>query len=253
MSGVRGSIELQDVSRSFGPQVVLDHVSLVIPGGKTTVVLGPSGTGKSVLLKLVVGLLPPDEGRILLDGEDLTAFSRAQLFAARRRFGMLFQDGALFDSMSVAENIAFPLRRHTKMGEKEIAATVADKLTSVGLGKAGAKYPSELSGGMRKRVGIARAIALDPDIVFFDEPTSGLDPVTASAIDDLILDMQAKRPRTFFVISHDLDSTKKIADHIGVLFAAKLVQSGARDEVLRSSHPVVRQFLDRKSEGPIRI
>ncbi len=249
----KGTIELQEVSRSFGPQVVLDRVSLTIPGGKTTVVLGPSGTGKSVLLKLVVGLLPPDAGRILLDGDDLTAFSRAQLFAARRRFGMLFQDGALFDSMSVAENIAFPMRRHTRMSERDIAATVHEKLTAVGLKNAGTKYPAELSGGMRKRVGIARAIALDPDIVFFDEPSSGLDPVTASAIDDLILEMQRLRPRTFFVISHDLASTEKIADHMGMLFGGKLVQFGSKAEVLASSNPVVRQFFDRSTDGPIRI
>jgi phospholipid/cholesterol/gamma-HCH transport system ATP-binding protein len=179
--------------------------------------------------------------------------SRDELFAVRRRFGMLFQDGALFDSMTVFENVAFPLRRHTKKSEAEIASIVGDKLASVGLKNAGGKHPAELSGGMRKRVGLARAIALDPDVVFFDEPTSGLDPVTASAIDDLILDMQKEKPRTFVVISHDLPSTAKIADWIGLLFGGRLVQFARKDELLSSAVPTVRQFLDRKSDGPIRI
>ena len=248
-----GTIAIETLSKSFGPQKVLDDVSFSIPGGETTVVLGPSGTGKSVLLKLVVGLLPPDAGRILLDGRDLTKMSRPELFEVRRRFGMLFQDGALFDSMPVDENVAFPLRRHTRKSEDEIRAIVAEKLRVVGLAKAGHKYPAELSGGMRKRVGLARAIALDPDVVFFDEPSSGLDPVTASAIDDLILEMQRAKPRTFLVISHDLASTIKIADNIGMLFRGKLVQFGRKDEVLKSEHPTVRQFLDRRTEGPIQI
>lgn len=254
MADVGGStIELRGVSKSFGTQIVLDRISCTIRAGKTTVILGPSGTGKSVLLKLVVGLLPPDEGEILLDGRDLVKFSRDELFDARRHFGMLFQDGALFDSISVEDNIAFPLRRHTRKSETEILAIVGEKLRSVGLAGAGAKFPAELSGGMRKRVGLARAIALDPDVVFFDEPSSGLDPVTASAIDDLILAMQRERPRTFLVISHDLASTEKIADDIGMLFKGKLVQFGTRGEALASSQPIVRQFLDRKSDGPIQI
>jgi len=250
---LHGHIEIRGVSKAFGSQVVLDRVSCDVPAGKTTVILGPSGTGKSVLLKVVVGLLPPDEGQVLLDGRDLTRFTRAELYEARRRFGMLFQDGALFDSESVEDNVAFPLRRHTRMRETEIAAIVAEKLRAVGLAQAGAKFPAELSGGMRKRVGLARAIALDPEVVFFDEPSSGLDPVTASAIDDLILEMQAAKPRTFLVISHDLASTAKIADYVGVLFKGKLVQFGTKDDVFGSRDPVVRQFLDRRSDGPIQI
>ena len=247
------TIVLKDVRKSFGTQVVLDGVSFEIPGRATTVILGPSGTGKSVLLKLVVGLMPPDRGEILLDGKDLVRFSRRELYAARRRFGMLFQDGALFDSMTVAENVAFPLRRHTTKSDTEIRRIVAEKLASVGLANAGEKFPAELSGGMRKRVGLARAIALDPEVVFFDEPTSGLDPVTASAIDDLILEMQREKPRTFVVISHDLASTEKIADHIGVLHRGKLVQFGPKRDVLGSSHETVRQFLDRKTDGPMKV
>ncbi len=247
------TIELKNVRKSFGTQVVLDGVSFAIPGRATTVILGPSGTGKSVLLKLIVGLLPPDDGEILLDGRDLVRFSRSDLYAARRRFGMLFQDGALFDSMTVAENVAFPLRRHTRKTESEIAAIVREKLSSVGLANAGAKYPAELSGGMRKRVGLARAIALEPEVVFFDEPTSGLDPVTASAIDDLILEMQREKPRTFVVISHDLASTEKMADYIGVLYRGQLVQFGPKREVLESRNETVRQFLDRKTDGPMKV
>lgn len=248
-----GTIEIVNLHKAFGPQKVIDDVSMTVPGGKTTVVLGPSGTGKSVLLKLIVGLIPPDAGKILLDGKDLTTMNREQIFEQRRRFGMLFQDGALFDSMPVDENIAFPLRRHTKKSEEEIQAIVAERLRVVGLAKAGQKYPAELSGGMRKRVGLARAIALDPEVVFFDEPSSGLDPVTASAIDDLILEMQRVKPRTFLVISHDLASTLKIADHIGMLFRGKLVQFGTKDEVIGSRNETVRQFLDRRTDGPIQI
>ena len=155
--------------------------------------------------------------------------------------------------MSVHDNVAFPLRRHTKKSEEEIDAIVAEKLASVGLAAAGEKFPAELSGGMRKRAGLARAIALDPDVVFFDEPTSGLDPVTAAAIDDLVLQMQRARPRTFLVISHDLDSTERIADWCGLLLGGKLVEFGRKREVLASTHVAVRQFLDRKSDGPIRI
>ena len=248
-----GTIQIKNLKKAFGPQVVLDDVSFDIPGGETTVVLGPSGTGKSVLLKLIVGLIHPDEGTIHLDGKDLTKMTRDELFGARRRFGMLFQDGALFDSMPVDENVAFPLRRHTKKSEDEIRAIVAEKLRVVGLAKAGHKFPAELSGGMRKRVGLARAIALDPDVVFFDEPSSGLDPVTASAIDDLILEISKASHRTFLVISHDLASTIKIADNIGMLFKGKLVQFGSKADVLKSEHPIVRQFLDRRTEGPIQI
>lgn len=250
---MNGTIEVVKLHKGFGPQKVIDDVTMTIPGGKTTVVLGPSGTGKSVLLKLIVGLIHPDAGQILLDGKDLTTMTREQIFEQRRRFGMLFQDGALFDSMPVDENIAFPLRRHTKKSEEEIQAIVAERLRVVGLAKAGHKYPAELSGGMRKRVGLARAIALDPEVVFFDEPSSGLDPVTASAIDDLILEMQRAKPRTFLVISHDLASTLKIADHIGMLFRGKLVQFGTKEEVIGSRNETVRQFLDRRTEGPIQI
>lgn len=248
-----GTIEIVKLHKAFGAQKVIDDVTMTIPGGKTTVVLGPSGTGKSVLLKLIVGLIHPDSGQILLDGKDLTTMSRDQIFEQRRRFGMLFQDGALFDSMPVDENIAFPLRRHTRKSEDEIQAIVAERLRVVGLAKAGHKYPAELSGGMRKRVGLARAIALDPEVVFFDEPSSGLDPVTASAIDDLILEMQRQKPRTFLVISHDLASTLKIADNIGMLFRGKLVQFGTKDEVIGSRDETVRQFLDRRTDGPIQI
>ncbi len=250
-------IHVKGVSKAYGGIPVLEAIDLVIPNGKTTVILGPSGTGKSVLLKTIVGLTEPDAGQVLVhvDGKtvDVTHCTREELFAARRHFGMLFQDAALFDSMSVAENVAFPMRRHTRWSEREIAIAVEDRLRSVGLAQAGAKFPSELSGGMRKRVGLARAIALDPDVVFFDEPSSGLDPVTASTIDDLILQMQAAKPRTFLVISHDLASTTKIADHVGMLFRGRLVEFGPKEQVLRSADPVVRQFLDRKSDGPIQI
>jgi len=250
---MNAEIRVEGVEKRFGEQVVLDGISCTIPGQKTTVILGPSGTGKSVLLKVIVGLLRPEEGTVRIDGSEMTSLSRPELFRVRRRFGMLFQDGALFDSMSVFENVAFPLRRHTRKSEAEIARIVAEKLGSVGLKGAEGKFPSQLSGGTRKRVGLARAIALDPEVVFFDEPTSGLDPITASAIDELLLRLQEEKPRTFLVISHDLASTARIADYVGVLLEGKLLEFGPKETVLASRQEAVRQFLDRRSDGPIRI
>ena len=246
-------IQLKNVSKSFGPLKVLDNVSCSIKKGKITVIIGPSGTGKSVFIKLVVGLLQPDSGSILIDGEDITRLHEKDLYKVRRKFGLLFQDGALFDSLTVGENIAFPLLRHTKKSEKEIKKIVAYKLSQVGLPGIESKLPSELSGGMRKRVGFARAIALDPEIVLFDEPSSGLDPVMADAIDKLILKMQRQLGSTFIVISHDLPSTFQIADYIGMLYKGKLIAFDTKDEIQRLPNPILQQFFSRNSEGPMEI
>lgn len=244
------AVEFAHVSKAFSGRVVLQDVDLRIPSGRTTVIIGPSGAGKSVFLKLLVGLLQPDEGRILVEGEDLTRLDEEGLYRLRRRIGMLFQDGALFDSMTVGENVAFPLRRHTRMGEAEIDASVASVLAAVGLPGIEDRMPSELSGGMRKRVGLARAIVLDPDIVLFDEPSSGLDPVTSDAIDQLIVEMRERLGKTFIVISHDIVGTFRIADHIAMLHGGRIVARGTPEEMRHSADPVVRAFLRRNIPLP---
>ncbi|PIQ29230.1 ABC transporter ATP-binding protein [bacterium (Candidatus Blackallbacteria) CG17_big_fil_post_rev_8_21_14_2_50_48_46] len=245
------SVEFQNVYKAFGKQVVLNGVSCKIERGKTTVIVGPSGTGKSVFLKLLVGLLKPDSGSILVDGVDITRLKKKDLFEVRKKFGMLFQDGALFDSLDVAENIAFPLRRHTRLKNKEIMKIVADKLEQVGLPGIEYKLPSELSGGMRKRVGLARAMALNPEIILFDEPNSGLDPVMSDAIDKLIIRTKERTKSTFIVISHDIPGTFQIADHIIMLYKSKVIASGTCQEIQDSENPVLKQFFSRNSDIPI--
>ena len=246
-------IRLVNVSKSFGTQKVLDGVSCEIPRGKTTVFVGPSGVGKTVLIKLMVGLHHPEAGQVLFGKQDVPTLTRSELYALRRKMGMLFQDAALFDSSDVFENVAFPLRHHTSKSNSEIAEIVNRHLRDVGLKDVGHKFPSELSGGMRKRVGLARALVLNPDVIFFDEPTSGLDPVTAAAIDELIVSTQQRLGTTFVVISHDVPSTRRIADMVGMLYQAKLVGFGPANEILNSNNAILRQFFDRQSDGPIQI
>jgi len=239
-----GSLILQNLHKAFGPQKVLQGVDLEIPLGQITVIIGGSGTGKSVLLKHLVGLLKPDSGKILLDGIDVNELEGESLKTVRKRFGFLFQDAALFDSMDVFENIAFPLREHTKHDDKKIAEIVKNKLAQVKLKNVEHKYPSELSGGMRKRVGLARATALDPEIVLYDEPTTGLDPVTTRAIDDMIVETQQELNATSIVISHDIPSTLRIANIIAMLHDGKIVAKGTPKEILDSSNPIVKSFLE---------
>jgi len=224
---------------------VLDSITCDIEGGKITVFIGPSGVGKSVLIKHMVGLIRPDRGRIIVDDEDITGMSEKEIYRLRNKFGMLFQDGALFDSFTVGENVAFPIEQHTKKKDSEIIKIVAEKLALVGLEGTEEMMPAELSGGMRKRVGLARAIALEPEIVFFDEPSSGLDPITANAIDKLIREMHQRLNITFVVISHDIYSTMTIADKVGLLFDARLVEYGAPEEIARSMNPVLMEFFSR--------
>jgi phospholipid/cholesterol/gamma-HCH transport system ATP-binding protein len=246
-------IEFKDVHKSFGPQKVLNGVNLIIPKGETTVIIGPSGTGKSVFSKLMVGLLTPDQGDILIGGESIIARKERDLYRIRKRFGMLFQDGALFDSMTVGENVAFPLEQHTNKTHREIKHIVAEKLAAVGMPGIEHKLPSQLSGGMRKRVGIARALVLEPEIVVFDEPNSGLDPVMSDAIDKLILKMKAELGLTFVVISHDLEGTFQIADRIAMLFKGNLIAQGSLAEIRNSDDPILKQFFGRSSIGPIQV
>ncbi len=246
-------IEFRNVYKSFGDLIVLDGVSCVIPEEKITMIIGPSGTGKSVFIKLLVGLEKPDKGEVVVNDHKISHLSPTELYEVRKNFGVLFQDGALFDSMNVGDNVAFPLREHTKLSESDIAEVVAEKLTAVGMPNSECRLPNELSGGMKKRVGLARAIVMEPDIVVFDEPSSALDPVTADSIDNLILEMQHRLKCTFVVVSHDIESTFKIADYIGMLWQGKLIAFGTKDEIMNMDNAVIRQFFNRRSDGPIQI
>jgi phospholipid/cholesterol/gamma-HCH transport system ATP-binding protein len=247
-------IELRNVTKSFGPNTILRNISLKIPQGETTAIVGPSGTGKSVTLKHIVGLLRPDEGEVLCFGTDMATAPEADLYKVRRRFGMLFQDGALFDSMSVGANISFPLEHHAKhMSEDERRARVDEKLTLVGLPGIYDRPTSSLSGGQRKRVGLARAIVMEPEVVLFDEPNSGLDPITSDAIDALIQEMKEALGITFVIISHDIVGTVNVADHIAMLYGGDLIAFEPTEKFVRLKHPIVRKFLQRNlvlPEGP---
>ncbi|OAG27176.1 ABC transporter ATP-binding protein [Thermodesulfatator autotrophicus] len=236
-------IKIVDLHKAFGPHKVLRGVNLEIPEGKITFIMGASGTGKSVLLKHIIGLISPDKGQILIDGKDITQLSEKELMEVRKRFGMLFQEGALFDSLTVGENVAFPLREHTNLSEKEIRARVELKLSQVGLLEAIDKMPSELSGGMKKRVALARALALDPEIVLFDEPTTGLDPIMQESISYLIKETQERLKLTCVVISHDVPIAFAIADKIAFLYEGKVVEEGSPEEIKKSKHPFVKQFI----------
>ena len=246
-------IDVRDVCKSFGPLNVLKGISFPIYRGKTTVMLGPSGTGKSVLMKCLVGLYEADSGSITIDGENVVGMKEKDLYRVRTKMGKLFQDGALFDSMTVYDNIAFPLRRHTNLKEASIRKVVEEKLRVVNLPGIEEKLPGQLSGGMRKRVGLARAIALDPEIVFFDEPHSGLDPIMSAAVDELIIRTQKNLGSTFFVISHDIEGAFRIADYIGMLYMGELVAFGTNEEIRRSPNEFLRQFFDRTTDGPMKV
>ncbi len=236
-------IKIVDLYKSFGDQQVLRGVNLEIPKGQITFIMGRSGTGKSVLLKHIIGLLEPDSGQILIDGQDITSMSERELARIRKRFGMLFQEGALFDSMTVGENVAFPLREHTRLSEKEIWARVEAKLAQVGLLKDIDKMPSELSGGMKKRAALARALALEPEVVLFDEPTTGLDPIMQMSIAKLIKETKESHHLTCVVISHDIPVAFAIADKIAFLHEGIILEEGTPEEIRLSQKPFVREFL----------
>lgn len=243
-------IDLQKVSKSFGEKMVLDELDLAIYEGESVVILGGSGSGKSVLLKHMIGLLRPDAGRIVVDGVDIATLDERAITGFRRRFGMSFQEGALFDSMTVWENVAFALRRANRPRE-EIAARVAACLEMVHLEGADRKMPAELSGGMRRRVGFARAIALEPKILLFDEPTTGLDPVMKAVIDELILELQAKLGSTAVSITHDMDSAFRIAERIAMLHQGRIIAYAPPAEFRASPDPRVQQFIQGLASGPL--
>lgn len=244
-------IEMKDVHKSFDGNHVLRGVNLTVKKGESLVVIGGSGSGKSVLLKHIIGLLRPDSGSIIIDSLDLTQISEDDLNEARKKFGMLFQSAALFDSMRVWENVGFGLMRHTRMSSPEIRQIAMQKLRMVGLAGVEDDMPSSLSGGMRKRVGLARAIAMEPEVILYDEPTTGLDPIMADAINDLIIKMREQLHVTSVAITHDMKSAYKIADTIAMLYNGVIISTGSPDEIRNSSDPVVRQFVEGRAEGPI--
>lgn len=237
-------IEIIDLHKSFNSQEVLRGIDLQIPNGRITVIIGPSGCGKTVLLRHIIGLLRPDGGKILIDGVDISKLSGVGLNNFRKKFGMLFQSAALFDSLNVFDNVAFPLiENYRGKIQPNVKKIVEEKLELVGLSGVGLKMPSELSGGMRKRVGLARAIVLEPSIILYDEPTTGLDPVMTRAIDSLILSMQRELKITSIVISHDIESAFRVADKIAMVHEGKIVEAGAPDEFGASTNSVVVDFL----------
>jgi len=250
---VSAIIELRHVRKTFGAQVALDDVSFVVEKGTNFVILGASGGGKSTLLKIMISAVRADAGEVVLDGVDLSKASEAEIEAARRKFGVLFQDGALLNSLTVAENVALPIRYHTKLSEETIDIMVKMKLELVGLRNAEAKLPSQISGGMRKRASLARAIALDPLIVFHDEPSSGLDPVATAVISDLINDLKNKMGLTNVVITHDIQSAFEIADRIVLLHRGKIAAEGTMREILQNEDPLVRQFITGSATGPLEV
>ncbi len=245
------AIEFVDVHKSFGRNHVLRGLNMALPEGQISMILGPSGTGKSVCIKHIVGLLYPDEGDVIVHGQSVPSLPDAELFEMRKKFGVLFQDGALFGSLNLFDNVAFPLRQHTEKGDEEIAEIVNRRLREVGLRGAEEKMPNELSGGMRKRAGFARALVLEPDIVLFDEPDSGLDPVRTALLCELIKEVHAENGGCYVVITHDIMSARRVAEHIAVLWKGRIVESGPAQELFASENPFVRQFLSGESAGPL--
>ena len=244
-------IEVQELSKAFDSHQVLNGVNLTVKTGETMVIIGRSGGGKSVLLKHIIGLLKPDAGRVLIDGADITHLTGAALDDIRMKFGMLFQGAALFDSMTAQENVAFPLEEHTMMSPEAIRQRVQECLQLVGLEGIGTHYPSELSGGMRKRVGLARALAINPEIVLYDEPTTGIDPIMGDIINDLIVALRDRLKVTSVVVTHDMRSAYKVADHIAMLYNGSIIETGTPEEIRTSNNPVVRQFIEGSAIGPI--
>lgn len=245
------SMEVRNVFKSFGSFDVLKGLNLNFQDDAITTVLGPSGTGKSVLIKHLVGLLEPDDGEVLIFGQDLWKIPTAKRYEIRKQMGVLFQDGALFGSLNLFDNTAFPLRKHTDKPEDEIHDIVMKRLAEVGLDRSWTKYPNEVSGGMRKRAGFARALVMDPKIVFFDEPDSGLDPVRTSLLNDLILEMHAEHKGTYLLVTHDIRTARKVSDYVGVIWQGKVVHYSEAEEAFNSDIPFVRQFLAGESAGPL--
>ena len=244
-------VVVEGLTKSFGSQNIWRDVTLTLPPGEVSAMLGPSGTGKSVFLKSMIGLLRPDSGKCVVNGTDIVQCSERELYETRKLFGVLFQDGALFGSMSLYDNVAFPLREHTKKSESEVKRIVLEKLEMTGLKGAEGKLPGEISGGMRKRAGLARALVLDPEIILCDEPDSGLDPVRTAYLSQLLIDLNTQIDATILVVTHNINVARTLPDNLGMLFRKELIMFGPREVLLTSEEPVVEQFLNGKRIGPI--
>lgn len=244
-------IAIEGVSKSFGPKKVLDGTNLLINKGETLVIIGRSGEGKSVLLKHIVRLLEPDAGRIWIEGEEISELEMTPLMELRKKFGFLFQGAALFDSMDICKNVGLMLEEHMDWPMEKIRARACECLAQVGLVDSDTKLPSELSGGMKKRAGLARAIVMEPEYILYDEPTTGLDPITSDAINELIIKLQKELGVTSIVVTHDMASAFKVADRMAMLSRGKIVFTGTVDQVRTTDHPMVRQFIEGNSRGPL--
>jgi phospholipid/cholesterol/gamma-HCH transport system ATP-binding protein len=244
-------IRVVNLHKSFKANHVLRGVHLEVEPGESMVVIGGSGSGKTVLIKCIIGLIRPDEGQIYVDGLEITSLNEQKMNEVRKKFGMLFQGGALFDSMRIWENVGFGLRQQNRLNEEEIKRIASEKLRLVGLKNIEDLMPAELSGGMKKRVSLARAIAMEPEILLYDEPTTGIDPIMADAINSLIVQMREKLNVTSIAITHDMKSAYKIADRIAMLFQGKIIEVGTTEEIKNSPNPIVQQFIQGKSEGPV--
>jgi phospholipid/cholesterol/gamma-HCH transport system ATP-binding protein len=244
-------VEADGLTKSFGRHTVWRDVSLTLPAGEISVMLGPSGTGKTVFLKTLVGLVRPERGRVVINGVDIVSCRERQLYRTRRLMGVMFQDGALFGSMNLYDNIAFPLREHTRRNERQIRSVVEEKMAMVGLSGAESKLPGEISGGMRKRAGLARALVLDPEFILIDEPDSGLDPVRTAYLSQLLIDLNAQIDATILIVTHNIQMARTVPDNIGMLYRRQLVTFGPREVLLTSDEPVVAQFLNGRRSGPI--
>ncbi|MBE7188857.1 ABC transporter ATP-binding protein [Jatrophihabitans endophyticus] len=244
-------VRIESMSKSFGRQNIWHNVNLTLPAGEISALLGPSGTGKSVFLKCMIGLLRPEGGRCIVDGVDTVSADEKSLLEVRKLFGVLFQDGALFGSMNLYDNIAFPLREHTHKTEAEIRSIVLEKIQMVGLAGTEDKLPNQISGGMRKRAGLARALVLDPQIILCDEPDSGLDPVRTALLAQLLVDLNTQTDATILVVTHNINVARTLPDNLGMLFRRELVTFGPREALLTSERPVIGQFLNGRRQGPI--
>jgi phospholipid/cholesterol/gamma-HCH transport system ATP-binding protein len=245
------AIECHDVHKAFGPAKILDGLEVSFPDGMISVLLGPSGTGKSVLVRHLMGLMFPDRGDVLVQGASVPKMKLSELLAMRTNFGVCFQDGALLGSMTVFDNVAFPLRQHTDLTEPEIREVVEHRLMQVGLRDAGDRRPSELSGGMRKRAGFARALVLEPEIMLFDEPDSGLDPIRTALLCELIQEVHAEQGGAYVVITHNIAAARRVGEYLAVLWKGRTVQAGEASDMFASEDPFVRQFLAGEAAGPL--
>ncbi len=251
MENKEAVIDIRNVYKQFGGRPILKGVTLQVFRGETLVIMGGSGCGKSTLLRHMVGAIRPDSGEAYMKGQNLAELDEDSMDALRKKFGILFQSGALFDSLNVKENVSMPLREHTKLDENIMSIMVKMKLELVGLRGFENLMPAQLSGGMKKRVGLARALVMDPEIIFYDEPTAGLDPIVAGVIDKLILDLSQKLSITSVVVTHDMNSVFRIADRIAMLHEGKILQVGTKEEIRTTGNPLVRQFVNGEPEGPI--